>query len=97
MITKTKWVYYIVTKCQGFSHEQKVKLAKKSGSSDMKQWLDLNSTTQNQLASTRPAENTSVTTTASSATATTTEEGQNDDYDPDGFDFIDDRPRRKPR
>ena len=38
-ITKTKWVQHIVTKCRGFSYEQKVKLAKTSGCRDIKQWL----------------------------------------------------------
>ena len=96
-ITKTKWVQHVVTKYQGFSCEQKFKLAKTSCYRDTKKWLNLNSTTQNQLVSTRPAEKSSVATTASYVTTATAVEGQNDDHDADGIEFVDDRPRRKPR
>jgi len=72
-------------------------LAKTSGSRDIKQWLDLNSTTQNQLVSARLAENTSAVTTTTSTTRTTAAEGQNDDYDVDDIGFVDNRPRRKSR
>ena len=84
-VTKPKWVQYAVTKCQGFSYKQKVKLAKTNGSRNTKQWLNLNITTPNQLVSTRQAENASAVTTASSVTTTTSVEGRNDDHDVDVY------------
>ena len=47
VVTKTKWAYHTVSKRQGFSHEQKVKLAKKNSSSDTQQCLRLDSTRPN--------------------------------------------------
>ena len=45
----------------------------------------------------KPAENASVATTVSSMTATTATDGQNDDHNVDDVEFVDGRPRRKPR